>query len=98
MIDVSIVAGVIVVYVLSLLGYHWLASSPGPLPDPDTGTSDATVVLVRFEQLHAVEHRLDVKVLVMPDDSMVDKRLNVLTSDTSVRFFPHNDLGDLNTR
>jgi hypothetical protein len=94
-IDISIIAGVIVVYVLSLLGYHWLASTPGPLPDPDTGTSDATVVLVRLEQLHPVEHRLDVKVLVMPDDSMVDKRLGVLTTDTSVRFFPHNDLGDL---
>jgi hypothetical protein len=94
-VDISIVAGVIVVYVLSLIGYHWLATAPGPLPAPELGTSEGTVVLVRFEQLHPVEHRLDVKVLVMPDDSMVDKRLNVLTTDTSVRFFPHNDLGDL---
>jgi hypothetical protein len=93
--DVSIIVGVVVVYVLSLLGYHWLAGSPGPLPEPDLGTSDGTVVFVRFEQLHPLEHRLDVKVLVMPDDSMTDKRLNVLTTDTSVRFFPHNDLGDL---
>jgi hypothetical protein len=93
--DVSIIVGVVVVYVLSLLGYHWLASEPGPLPEPDLGTTDGTVVLVRLEQLHPVEHRLDVKVLVMPDDSMVDKRLNVLNTDTSVRFFPHNDLGDL---
>ena len=93
--DVSIIVGVVVVYVLSLLGYHWLAGSPGPLPEPDLGTSDGTVVFVRFEQLKPVEHRLDVKVLVMPDDSMTDKRLNVLTTDTSVRFFPHNDLGDL---
>ena len=95
LLDVSIIVGVAVVYVLSLLGYHWLATEPGPLPAPELGTSDGTVVLVRLEQLHAVEHRLDVKVLVMPDDSIVDKRLNVLTIDTSVRFFPHNDLGDL---
>ncbi|MDT5349297.1 MAG: hypothetical protein QOH91_2584 [Mycobacterium sp.] len=93
--DVSIIVGVAVVYVLSLLGYHWLATAPPPLPEPDVGTAEGTVVLVRFEQLHTVEHRLDVKVLVMPDDSMIDKRLNVLTTDTSVRFFPHNDLGDL---
>ena len=93
--DISIIVGVVVVYALSLLGYHWLASAPGPLPDPDVNTSDGTVVLVRFEQLHAVANRLDVKVLVMPDNSMVDKRLNVLTTDTSVRFFPQNDLGDL---
>ena len=93
--DVSIIAGVVVVYLLSLLGYHWLASTPGPLPQPDVNTSDGTVVLVRFEQLHAVANRLDVKVLVMPDDSMVDKRLHVLKTETSVRFLPQSDLGDL---
>ncbi len=93
--DVSIIAGVVVVYLLSLLGYHWLASTPGPLPQPDVTTSDGTVVLVRFEQLHAVANRLDVKVLVMPDDSIVDKRLHVLKTETSVRFLPQSDLGDL---
>ncbi|KZS84071.1 DUF4436 domain-containing protein [Mycobacterium persicum] len=93
--DVSIIVGVAVVYVLSLVGYHWLASTPGPLPKPDVGTTEDTVVLVRFEQLHTVANRLDVKVLVMPDDSMVDKRLDVLTTDTSVRLYPTNDLGDL---
>jgi Domain of unknown function (DUF4436) len=95
LLDISIIAGVIVIYLLSLLGYHYLATAPGPLPAPVLGTADGTVVLVRLEQLHPVEHRLDVKVLVMPDDSTVDKRLNVLTTDTSVRLFPHNDLGDL---
>lgn len=95
LVDVGIVVGVVVVYVLSLVGYHWLATAPGPLPEPDLSTVDNTVVLVRIEQLHHVEHRLDVKVLVMPDDSMVDKRLGVLTVDTSVRFLPRNDLGDL---
>jgi Domain of unknown function (DUF4436) len=93
--DVSIIAGVVVVYVLSLLGYHWLATAPGPLPEPDVNTADGTVVLMRFEQLHTVANRLDVKVLVMPDDSMINKRLNVLNTDTSVRIFPQNDLGDL---
>jgi hypothetical protein len=95
LLDISIIVGVAVVYALSLLGYHWLASTPGPLPDPEVGTADGTVVLVRIEQLHPVEHRLDVKVLVMPDDSMINKRLNVLNTDTSVRIFPQNDLGDL---
>lgn len=93
--DVSIIVGVAVVYVLSLLGYHWLATAPGPLPDPDVSTTDNTVVLVRLEKLDTIAKRLDVKVEVMPDDSIVDHRLNVLTTDTSVRFLPHNDLGDL---
>src|ERR1700760_1412685 len=95
LLDVSIIGGVVVVYVLSLLGYHWLATAPGPLPEPVLNTADGTVVLVRFEQLHTVANRLDVKVLVMPDSSMIDKHLNVLNTDTSVRFFPQNDLGDL---
>ena len=95
LLDVSIIAGVVVVYVLSLLGYHLLATAPGPLPEPVLNTDDGTVVLVRFEQLHTVANRLDVKVLVMPDNSMIDKHFNVLNTDTSVRFFPQNDLGDL---
>lgn len=93
--DVSVVLGVAVVYLLSLFGYHWLATEPGPLPDPDLSTADNSVVVVRIEQLHPVEHRLDVKVLVMPDQSMIDKRLDVLTTEASVRFDPDNDLGDL---
>ncbi|ETW24024.1 membrane protein [Mycobacterium gastri 'Wayne'] len=93
--DVSIIVGVAVVYVLSLVGYHWLAGTPGPLPKPDMGTTEDTVVLVRFEQLHTVANRLDVKVRVLPDDSMIDRRLDVLTTDTSVRLYPANDLGDL---
>src|SRR6201984_2161344 len=46
--DISIIVGVAVVYVLSLLGYHWLATAPGPLPDPDVSTTDNTVGLVRL--------------------------------------------------
>lgn len=95
LLDVGIVLGVVLVYALSLLGYHWLASAPGPLPEPYLNTADGTVVLVRLEQLHTVANRLDVKVLVMPDSSMIEKRLNVLNVDTSVRFLPQNDLGDL---
>jgi len=63
--DICIIVGVAVLYVLSLVGYHWLASSPGPLPKPDVGTTSDTVVLVRFEALHTVGNRLDVKVLAM---------------------------------
>ena len=94
LLDVCIVLGVVCIYALSLLGYHLLASAPG-LPEPELSTADGTVVLVRLEQLHTVANRLDVKVLVMPDDSLLNKRLNVLNTDTSVRFFPQNDLGDL---
>ena len=94
-IGIGIVIAFLIVYVLSLLGVHWLAkSSPAPKP-PDLGTTDDTVVLVRLEELKTVANRLSVKVLVIPQDNMFDKRLDVLTTDTSVRFYPENDLGDL---
>ena len=42
--DISIIAGVVIVYILSLLGYHLLATAPGPLPEPVLNTDDGTVV------------------------------------------------------
>ncbi|WP_155728578.1 DUF4436 family protein, partial [Mycobacterium avium] len=53
------------------------------------------VVLVRLEKLDTIANRLTVKVLVIPEESMFDKRLDVLTTDTAVRMDPPNDLGDL---
>ena len=94
-IGIGIVVAFLVIYILSLFGVHWLAKSAGPLKAPDLGTTDDTVVLVRLEELKTVANRLSVKVLVIPQDNMFDKRLDVLTTDTSVRFYPENDLGDL---
>lgn len=94
-IGIGIVIAFLIVYVLSLFGVHWLAKSAGPLKAPDLGTTEDTVVLVRLEELKTVTNRLSVKVLVIPQDNMFDKRLDVLTTDTAVRFYPENDLGDL---
>jgi hypothetical protein len=91
----GILVAFIVVYGLSLFGVHLLAKSAGPLKPPELGTTGDTVVLVRIEELKTVANRLSVKVLVIPEDNMYDKRLDVLTTDTSVRFYPENDLGDL---
>ncbi|WP_082984512.1 DUF4436 domain-containing protein [Mycobacterium sp. 1465703.0] len=89
------VAGFIVVYVLSLLGVHLLAKTAGPLKPPDLNATNDTVVLVRLEKVDTVANRLTVKVLVIPEESMFDKRLEVLKTDTAVRMDPPNDLGDL---
>lgn len=94
-IAVAAVAGVVVVYVLSLFGVHLLAQTAGPLKPPDLNATNDTVVLVRLEKLDTVANRLTVKVLVIPEESMFDKRLEVLKTDTAVRMDPPNDLGDL---
>ncbi|CPR11939.1 transmembrane protein [Mycobacterium bohemicum DSM 44277] len=94
-IGLGILLAVVVVYGLSLFGFHLLATSGGPLKAPDLNATNDTVVLVRLEKLDTVANRLTVKVLVIPEDSMFDKRLDVLKTDTAVRMDPPNDLGDL---
>jgi Domain of unknown function (DUF4436) len=94
LIGIGLVVAFLAVYILSLFGVHWLSKSAAPVK-PDLATTDDTVVVVRLEELKTVANRLSVKVLVIPQDSMFDKRLDVLTTDTSVRFYPENDLGDL---
>lgn len=86
---------VLIVYALSLFAVHWLATSVEPLSEPDLGTVEDTVVQVRVEKLETVANRLTVNVLVIPEDSKFDKRLDVLTQDLAVRLYPENDLGDL---
>lgn len=89
------VAGFVAAYALSLFGVHLLAKSGGPLKPPDLNATNDTVVLVRLEKLDTTANRLTVKVLVIPEESMFDKRLEVLKTDTAVRMDPPNDLGDL---
>ena len=94
-IGVGLVVAFILVYALSLFGVHLLSKSSGPLKPPDLNATDDTIVLVRLEKLDTVANRLTVKVLVIPQDSMFDKRLDVLKTDTAVRMDPPNELGDL---
>ncbi|OBG22304.1 DUF4436 domain-containing protein [Mycobacterium sp. 852002-51057_SCH5723018] len=95
LIVVGILVAFLVVYGLSLFGVHLLAKSAAPIKPPDLNATNDTIVLVRLEKLETVANRLTVKVLVIPEDSMFDKRLDVLKTDTAVRMDPPNDLGDL---
>jgi hypothetical protein len=94
-IAVGAVVGFLLVYALSLFGVHLLAKSAAPVKPPDLNATSDTVVLVRLEKLDTIANRLTVKVLVIPEESMFDKRLDVLKTDTAVRMDPANDLGDL---
>ncbi|MEE6135228.1 DUF4436 domain-containing protein [Mycobacterium sp. 050128] len=91
----GILVAFIVVYGLSLFGFHLLGESAAPLKAPDLNAADDTVVLVRIEELKTVANRLGVKVLVYPQENMWDPKLEVLKTDTSVRMDPPNDAGDL---
>jgi hypothetical protein len=89
------VLAIVAVYAGSLLGYQWLSGTSRPLASPDFGTTSDTVVLVTLEALRTTENRVDVKVIVVPDDSLMDERLGVLDTDLSVRIYPYSDLGEL---
>ncbi len=91
----GVLAAFIVVYGLSLFGFHLLGESAAPIKAPDLNAADDTVVLIRIDELKTVANRLGVKVLVYPQEAMWDSRLDVLKQDTAVRMDPPNDLGDL---
>lgn len=88
-----VLAGVL--YAASLLGFYWLGGSSKALPSPDLGTTDDTVVLIDLEQIHTVGNQLDVKVLVLPEESLLDQRLGVLNTDIAVRLYPAVQVGEL---
>lgn len=96
-IGVSILAAVIIAYVLSLFGVHFLQRSEGPLPplDLSQGGGDATIVQLRLEELKPVANRLSVEVLAYPGVAQYDNRFDVLANDVAVRLYPTSDLGDL---
>lgn len=91
--DTSILIGFAVIYIFTLLNYQSLA--PRPLPKVDLGTMQDTVVKVHIEDLLTKQNSLKVKVLVKPDDSILNKRLNRLTADTAVRFPSQTDMEEL---
>lgn len=91
--------GVIVVFLVAYLGslfaYWWLSASSQELEPPDLQNRAETVVLISVQSLKTVDRKLDVKVSVIPQDSAVDPRLDVLNTDISVRIYPWNTAGDL---
>ena len=91
--DTCIIVGVAVAWVLSVLSYQWLA--PRPLPKVDLGTTNDPVVVLHIEKVDTREQRLEVKVLLRPDESILQPKLNRLTADTAVRFLSQNDSAEL---
>ena len=83
---------VLLVYAGSLVSYYLLSGSRRALGPPDLGYSRDTIVLVTLQSIHTVDNRVDVKVLVVPDETLMDQRLQVLNTDISVRFYPSNTL------
>ncbi|MCV7302027.1 DUF4436 domain-containing protein [Mycobacterium barrassiae] len=78
---------IIVVYAAALAGYHYVAGPAESLPPPDLGESGDTVVLVDLEELHTVDTKLDVSVMVFPADDHMNPVLNVVNTNVAVRLF-----------
>lgn len=93
MLDTSIIVGVAVAWLIVIFGYQWLTEPP--LQKVDAGKINETVVVLHVEKLDTKDQRLVVKVLLKPNESIMDKRLHRLTADTAVRFSSQDDLGEL---
>lgn len=95
LLDLGVVLAVVLVYVLSLVGVHLLATSAEGLEEANLKADKDTVVQIKLEELDTVNNRLKVSVLVIPKDSMVNQKFFVLSEEVTVRLHPQNDLGDL---
>jgi Domain of unknown function (DUF4436) len=96
---IGITIGVVVVALLayfgSLFAYWYLSASSQELDPPDLQNRSQTVVLISVQSLKTVDRKLDVRVSVIPQDTLVDQRLDTLNTDISVRIYPWNTSGDL---
>lgn len=86
---------VILAYLATLFGYWWLSGSAKELEATNDGNGSETVVLITLQALRTVDYKADAKVLVVPADTLVDSKLDVLKQDIAVRLHPWNSLGDL---
>ena len=93
LLGLGVLVAFIVVYGLSLFGFHLLGKSAAPVKAPDLNAAEDTVVSCASRRSRP-SPRLAVKVLVYPQEH-VDPRLDVSKQDTAVRMDPPNDLGDL---
>ena len=90
-----VLAVFLVAYLGSAFAYWWLSASSQELEPPDLANRSETVVLISVQSLKTVDRKLDVKVSVIPQNSAMDTRLDVLNTDISVRIYPWNTSGDL---
>jgi len=86
---------ILLAYFGSLFAYWWLSASSQELEPPDLSNNEQTVVLITVQSLKTVDRKLDVKVSVVPQDSLMNQDLDVLNTDISVRIYPWNTSGDL---
>jgi Domain of unknown function (DUF4436) len=92
---VGVVGIALLAYFGSLFAYWWLSASSQELEPPDLKNRSDTIVLITVQSLKTVDRKLDVRVSVIPQDALVDPRLDVLKSDITVRLYPWNTSGDL---
>nr|WP_245908669.1 DUF4436 domain-containing protein [Mycobacterium neglectum] len=90
---------ILIIYAAALAGYHYVAGPAKSLPPPDLGDTSDTVVQVTLEDIHPVDNKVDVNVMVFPADEQMNTQLNVVNTDIGVRLFL-NEIsigGDLET-
>ncbi|OBF95976.1 DUF4436 domain-containing protein [Mycobacterium sp. 852002-51152_SCH6134967] len=98
--DIATVLIILVVYITSLVGYHYLSGEPVSLGPPDLGDSGDNIVQVTLSELHTVANQIDVEVVVFPSDNHMNDDLNVVNTDIAVRLFINEiniDIDDLQT-
>jgi hypothetical protein len=82
-------------YAGSLFAYWYLSASSQDLPSPNIDNKSESVVVINVQSMKTADRKLDVKVSVIPEQRLMDEKLDVLNTDISVRLYPWNTSGDL---
>ncbi len=93
LLGIGILVAFLLVYGLSLFGFHLLAKSSAPLKTPDLTKTDDTVVLDPAGGAQDRRKSPHGEGACAPEDNMFDKRLDVLTARTAVRMYPRERPG-----
>ena len=66
---------ILIIYAAALAGYHYVAGPAKSLPPPDLGDSGDTIVQVTLGEIHPVDNKVDVAVMVFPADEYMNTEL-----------------------
>jgi hypothetical protein len=92
---IAVIVIALLAYAGSLFAYWYLSASSQDLPPPNIDNKSESVVVINVQSMKTADRKLDVKVSVIPEQKLMDEKLDVLNTDISVRLYPWNTSGDL---
>jgi hypothetical protein len=92
---IATVGVILAIYIGSVAGYFWIDSSAHTLAPSNLDAANQTVVQLELTEIHPLDNRVDVEVVVIPQKEFLDPEFGTLNTDMVVQVCPCTDLGEL---